>query len=352
MMKRWIAMTLTLAMVLSFGALAQTRDNTPWAYSSEEGGLMLKYYSAGRGYLALYDGDDVLEIPATIEGTPVVSFSDYLLDFLTGKVEFKLDPDSKAFKKEGPLLLSADGETLIAVDRTAQGELDIPDGVETIGPNALRNCDELTKINLPASVSSIGNWAFEGCDGLTSFDIPDTVKQLGFGAFSKCKGLRAVSVPGSISELSERTFDGCLALTDVTLHEGLTTIGLRAFAECTALRTINLPRGLKTIGEEAFYGCTGLTMLAVPGSLSNIDEHAFYQCVNLEAVAMPADVSNISDSAFENCAEGLTLLVPDGSKAGTWAANNGVQSRKYTEADLDMINAIGNSEESADEDWE
>ena len=53
---------------------------------------------------------------------------------------------------------------------------------------------------------------------------------------------------------------------------------------------------------------------------------------------MPGDVSNIADTAFENCSDALTLLVPDGSKAGTWALGIGVKTRTLTDDDMAAIN--------------
>ncbi len=326
MMKRFLAALMVLTLCLPFCALGEEAP-TPWAYLTDEGKITLKYYSGGRGYLDKYDEDGVtLVIPARINGLPVASISDYLLDFIVGRVDWDVELDSEYYKKQGSLVLSKSGETVVTADRSIEGALVIPEGVTTIGPNAFRFCTGITEVSLPESLTWIGNWSFEGCSGLSSVQIPAGLDRLGFGAFANCTALESINVPSGISELAERTFSGCIALEDVALQEGLESIDTRAFAECASLTAIDLPKGLERIGEEAFYGCSGLSHLTVPASLTTIGEYSFYHCQNLEEVSMPGDVSGIQYGAFTDCSEALTLRVPEGtSKAAQWALENGIK---------------------------
>ena len=54
-------------------------------------------------------------------------------------------------------------------------EVEIGDGVTTIGENAFQGCIGLTSVMIPESVTSIGNYAFADCSGLTSITIPKSV---------------------------------------------------------------------------------------------------------------------------------------------------------------------------------
>ena len=50
-----------------------------------------------------------------------------------------------------------------AFEGAAMTVADIPDGCESIGDHAFRNCPTLTQIRIPASVTSIGDGVFDGC---------------------------------------------------------------------------------------------------------------------------------------------------------------------------------------------
>ena len=52
------------------------------------------------------------------------------------------------------------------VDGKEVTEVDIPEGIESIGAYAFAGCSELVMLNIPGSVGSIGICAFNGCSGL------------------------------------------------------------------------------------------------------------------------------------------------------------------------------------------
>ena len=62
-----------------------------------------------------------------------------------------------------------------------QGDIEIPEGTETIGDYAFYNYTKLIGVTIPGSVTSIGDYAFRGCSGLTSITIPDSVTSIGQG---------------------------------------------------------------------------------------------------------------------------------------------------------------------------
>lgn len=70
--------------------------------------------------------------------------------------------------------------------------LEIPDGVTSIGEYSFYKCRALTNLTIPASVVSIGTSAFLGCENLTSLSLPSSVTSLGWYAFKGCTGLTSI----------------------------------------------------------------------------------------------------------------------------------------------------------------
>lgn len=61
--------------------------------------------------------------------------------------------------------------------------------VKTIGENAFKNCDTLSRTEIGNNVESIGKEAFAGCEKLTSVTLPSSLTYIGQLAFNNCTGL-------------------------------------------------------------------------------------------------------------------------------------------------------------------
>lgn len=64
-------------------------------------------------------------------------------------------------------------------------EIEVKEGVTTIGRCAFYNLRYVTNVTLGDGLLQISDYAFNGCRGLTEIDIPDTVKIIGKDAFGK-----------------------------------------------------------------------------------------------------------------------------------------------------------------------
>ena len=65
----------------------------------------------------------------------------------------------------------------------ANGHVEVPEGITSLGDQAFDQCKSLVSITLPASLTSIGYYAFQYCSSLTSVSLPDSLTELGGGAF-------------------------------------------------------------------------------------------------------------------------------------------------------------------------
>ena len=201
-----------------------------------------------------------------------------------------------------------------------EGEVVIPEGVETIPDDAFYRQTGITSITIPAGVTSIGEYAFAGCSSLASITIPTGVTSIGNYAFWDCSSLASIVIPVGVTSIGNYAFLDCSSLASITIPAGVTSIGYSAFNNCKNLTSVYylgdiagwcgiselyslmskgpalyingakvegelvIPDGVETIPDYAFYRQTGITSLVIPDSVTSIGSHAFYECSGLTSV--------------------------------------------------------------------
>ena len=96
-------------------------------------------------------------------------------------------------------------------------EVEIPDGVESIGKCSFAFCTMLDDVSLPDTLVDVGESAFEGCAKLPSITVPASVTKLGARAFAFCRGLTAVTVEGKLEKVNEWCFKDCSKLDSLRM---------------------------------------------------------------------------------------------------------------------------------------
>ena len=186
----------------------------------------------------------------------------------------------------------------------------IPNSVTSIGENAFEFCSRLTNVNIPNSVTSIESEAFFCCSSLTSVSIPDSVTSIGEYAFSGCSSLTSVTIPSSVTTI-KNLFQYCSSLTSVTIPNSVTSIGEYAFSGCSSLTSVNIPNSVTSIGNYAFFECSSLTSVNIPDSVTSIGNDAFLRCSSLTSVNIPNSVTSIGGCAFSGCSSLTSVRIPD-----------------------------------------
>ena len=299
----------------------------------------------------------------------VTSIGEWAFRYCDNLTAINVDQNNSHYKSIDGNLYTKDGSTLIqyAVGKTATS-FTIPDGVTTIGADAIWGCKNLTSISIPKGVKSIGESAFAYCENLTSITIPNSVTTIGYMAFVWCVNLtiyceakskpegwdtdwnptnlpvtwgyesskRSVApketpAPSSTEGLQFSIVDGTARVdrykgTDTKViipativRDGktykVTAIGKEAFWGCSSLTSITIPDGVTTIGQWAFDGCSSLTSIIIPDSVTTIGEMAFCDCKSLTSITIPKGVKSIGKEAFCCCSSLTSISIPKGVKS-------------------------------------
>lgn len=158
-----------------------------------------------------------------------------------------VDPDMPWFSIENGTLYFDEsrhpGGTTLTVPRTVAGQkvriiseycfygcdtfsaIELPEGIEEIGPSAFAGCQRLRGIKLPETLTFIGGEAFSGCSRLEAIAIPYTVKTVGIGIFDGCDALRHIYYPGTTADWQLLDLEGIGPKTRIYCIDGVVTGG-------------------------------------------------------------------------------------------------------------------------------
>ena len=118
--------------------------------------------------------------------------------------------------------------------------------VESVAPDAFKNCRKLTSVKISAGVQKIGKNAFSGCSKLSSVTIGKDVTEIGAGAFANCKALKKITIPAAVTKIGKKAFNKCKKLKTVTIKtKKLKTVGSSAFKGLAKEAVIKLPKAKK-----------------------------------------------------------------------------------------------------------
>ena len=222
----------------------------------------------------------------------------------------------------------------------------IPEGVNSIWPNAFAGIIKLTDLTLPASLTIINNYAFDGATALTSITVDAENAD-----YSEADGVLfdkaatelirypagksgPYTIPEGVTTIGESAFAGATALTSITIPEGVTSIGSYAFTGAIALTSITIPTSVTTINSGAFFYTTALTTVTFkPGSqLTSIGDNAFAYATALTSITIPASVTSIGeeDAAFLNASSLSSVYfmgqAPEAARTSFFGVSSGAKA--------------------------
>ena len=242
---------------------------------------------------------DVLEIPATLGGYPVVGLGAYALctyDFADVRDFSIIVPEGVRFMTSDAFLCCHDATRISfpsTLDDLPEGsfyhvsaEIDFPNGnpryscengflIDRDTQTLLYTAPSSHGIALPA-VRRLGDWSLANWLWYDDDDpvLPDTLESVGSHIFYDCCVTR-VTFPDGVTELSPYTFHST-DLQEVHLPASLREIPDFCFWNCQ-LTALTIPDGVTHIGAQAFNGFTGEIIGAVtlPASVEFVGYRAF-----------------------------------------------------------------------------
>ena len=127
-----------------------------------------------------------------------------------------------------------------------QPEVDFPEGLETIGANALESNKAVTSVKFPETLIDIDNHAFYGC-----------------------VSIEKLSFPNSLLEIGSYAFDGCDNLEEINFGSKLKIIGKSAFFTWKKnLKVVRISALNPPTADDSFHGCYGATLVVPLGRVS------------------------------------------------------------------------------------
>lgn len=202
---------------------------------------------------------------------------DGIFDNCTSLASVSLDESNPNFKVVDNVLFTKDGKSLLAYPKgKPDATYDIPEGVETVRPYAIRGTN-LEKVGIPASLNNLSYSALSW-----NYALEEVIVAEGNDCFYTENGI-----------LFSRS--GNLLLYPASKPGNYYTI----------------PEGIKIVGRESFYGTCYLKKLEIPSTVEQVDDY-FCRQSSIDTIIVK---SSVPPTASENLTDffcGIVLLVPDG----------------------------------------
>ena len=167
------------------------------------------------------------------------------------------------------------------------GEIEIPQGIKTIGANAFRGIafKNKIKVSFPAGLRSIGGAAFSS-QRFANVTFNDDLEEIGKECFYRASMPFQITLPSQLKTIGFCAFIGAGLEGDLVIPENCLSIGYDAFAS-NELTSITLPSKIEYIPTGLFVG-NPITSVTIPKYVSYIGVGAF-ACPTLQTVVCLAE---------------------------------------------------------------
>ena len=116
-----------------------------------------------------------------------------------------------------------------------------------------------TKVVIGTGKTIIGPDDIKNNDELVNVEIADSVKEIMDSTFANCKNLKNFRLSQSIDSIGESIFQNCVSLQSIEIPNRVSWIDSKAFAGCENLIEVSIPTKVKSISKDAFKGCPNVS---------------------------------------------------------------------------------------------
>lgn len=345
MKKKFRIVTLIFALFmflccLPFGVLADS-----FVVAGED----FDYYLNEEGTYTIsgYGGEDeVVEIPAYIDGIAVTELGNYsLYNSYIKKVvipetvkkigenaltcnnylkETEVSDDNPYLCDINGILYDKNVTTIIYYPEAIEDKaFTLPETVTTLGQYCF-HYTELETVTLPKNLKRIEQRAFYGARNLSSITLPSTLEYMGDGLFYYCENLTDIVVPDSVTYLGSYAFSDCENLKSIHLGSGLESLSYNLFSGCEVLEKFSVSAGSKVFSVEngvlfdknkteliKYPISKSDTSYTVPSTVKKICTNAFNNTEALEYITLPDSLEFIEYEAFWELPSLKEFIIPD-----------------------------------------
>lgn len=172
----------------------------------------------------------------------------------------------------------------------------VPEGITEIPFQCFKNNRGVKEFVLPTTIRSIDGFAFDDAR-MERINFPDGLESIGINALQGCELLSEAILPNSCTDIQTHAFYMCYNLEKMRLPETLAVIPSN-LAVFSALTEISIPKMAKEIDEFAFGFCERLSSVKIPEGLEKIASYAFLNC-NLESIKLPSTLSMLGSACLK-----------------------------------------------------
>ncbi|MBQ2446825.1 MAG: leucine-rich repeat domain-containing protein, partial [Bacteroidales bacterium] len=113
----------------------------------------------------------------------------------------------------------------------------IPEGVSRIGAKSFYKSG-IESIKVSSHVKKIEHGVFAICKNLKNVQLPEGLESLGLDAFGECIELQFIELPSTLKNIDRGVFWRCTNLQKIEIPAGVESIGEYAFFYCDSLKDV------------------------------------------------------------------------------------------------------------------
>ena len=262
--------------------------------------------------ISSYTNIKKLVMPSTLNSISVLNLPDSIEDIEVkeGNSEFIVDDENK---------ILYDKENTLYVCYSKEKEINLPEGIITLGDRSFEFAVNAEIINLPDSLETIGDRVFQNCYKIKTIYIGQNVSII--NPLFKMLNYNGTVVVDNDYYIVK---DNILYKKDPNTGECTTLV--KVLYEING--TMQISDEVKYIGDYAFYGQRKMTEIIIPEGVETIGR-SFNYCSILKRVEISSTVKNIDSKCFLDATNNLEEIIihnTEGSiQEAPWGAVKGMK---------------------------